>query len=182
MKAKIVLLLSVLVFAISLAAQTATKKPAPKPESECTTAIKATAQVIDSLAAELAKERTANEQLKISNKTLADANAELAKKNENIKTAAVGMLDKNSKDYAALVADNAALAERYNSLRDRANQTIDELNNRLASRQRAYNALAIYAAMPKYQAPVLQAPPAPVNMQLNCTSIKMGDTTRTTCQ
>lgn len=174
-----------LLLAASCFAQTTTKKPAAKPQSECSIALKATAQASDSMSAQLADARAEIERLK-------KENQEISKKSVDLRDAAMQVYNESVQIQQAFkhaVDENVALTEKYNRLLDdakeqlqRANAEMASMNSQYAKQQRFANALAIYSLMPKPQPYVLPqpvAPPPPVNLQ--CTTSSIGNTAYTNC-
>lgn len=148
--------MKVMLLSLVLASSAICQTSKPAPVNACQTALKATAQAVDSLSADLTAARAENERLravnaelqasterlKVDNRSFEAINTDLAKKNETLKTSAVALLESDSKQYAELV-------EKYNDLLQRANSVINTQNARLARQQQVNNALAIYGALPK---------------------------------
>lgn len=175
-----------LLLCLPMFAQTAATKPAVKPQTQCTTALKATSQAVDSLSAEVAalraerdKLKADNDQLALDNKSLLAINDDLGKKNENLRNGTVALLTENTKQLQNLAASNAALTDKYNELLQQANGVINTQNARLARQQQVANALALYSLMPKPQPYILPPVTQPVN--LNCTTTAIGTTAYTNC-
>lgn len=143
-----------LLFAASCFAQT--KKPAVKPQSECSIALKATAQASDSLASQLADARAEVERLKKENQEITKKSAELHDAATQVYNESVQL----QQAYKKAVDENFQVTTKYNNLLIEAKMELRRAQDMLASanaqnadRQRFANALALYSLMPKYQPP-----------------------------
>jgi len=136
------------------------------------------------MASELANVRAENEKLK-------KEAAETAKKSTDLRDAAMQVYNESvqiGQAYKKAVDENAALTEKYNNLLieakmelRRADDKLASANAQYASQQRFANALAIYSLMPKPQPYMLPLPAPPQNLNINCTSNSLGNTTYTNC-
>jgi chromosome segregation ATPase len=177
--------LFVVLMTVLLEAQTATKKPTAKPQSECAIALKATSQAVDSMSADLAAARVENERLRKENQELTARAAEADKKFVDLRDAALPVYNYAVKLDGMVKQANSdvqTMADKYNNLLMQANNLVEQQNARLARQQRINNALAVYGAM-QIHPYVLPPPPVFVNPQANiqCTSSNMGNTTYTNC-
>lgn len=173
-----------LILIVSCLAQTATKKPAAKPQSECSIALKATSQAADSMSAQLANSRSEVERLK-------KENQELSKKYADLHDAALQVYNESvqtQQAYKKAVDENFAVTTKYNNLLieakmelRRANDMLAAANSQYAQQQGFSKALAIYALMPKPQPYVIPDPVLPTRFNINCTSNSLGTTTYTNC-
>lgn len=160
-------------------------KPAPVTKlAQCQTEAKAARSAETEWSNRYYAGQAERDALATKNKELEAQNAELSKKMEEIKAAALELLKADQVTYPAaakLQKDYGLLVDKYNRLLSVAQNQETQLQV-AARQQRVSNALTIYSMMPKYTPMQLPPPPVFTNNTFNCRSNTSGTTTYTNCQ